>query len=85
MERPVTQSGTRVAPSDFSSYRDKYDFRAPCCLCVVGATDDNSYTECAIYMATRGPHFGEYVAGCASGCCAYLSKLPSKGIDDLMW
>jgi hypothetical protein len=77
--RPVTRLGTRVAPSELSSYRDEHDFRMPCCLCVIGATDENSYMECAIYLATSGPYSGEYVAGCTSGRCAYLSKLTLKG------
>lgn len=77
--RPVTQSGTRVAPSELSSYRDEHDFRMPSCLCVIGAADENSYMECTIYLATSGPYSGEYVAGCASGRCVYLRKLPLKG------
>jgi len=74
--RPVSQAGLRVTPTDLSEYRRMHSFRAPCCLCAcTGDTDANAYCESAIYIAIRGPYSGEYVAGCASDACSYLSKL----------
>jgi len=76
MWRPVTKEGMRVAPSDLAQYCVSHQFRAPCCLCaciVIGSR----YTESAIYLASAGQYSGEFVAGCASGSCGYLSMTAS--------
>jgi hypothetical protein len=67
----VTQTGARVTPSDFLSYRAVHDFKAPCCLCAIARGD---YTESAVYLAPQGPYVGEYVAGCALERCGYIGK-----------
>ena len=72
--RPVTEKGSRVPPSDLLDHRVHYNFCAPCCLCIPNA-DGCGFTETAIYVALSGPYAGEYVAGCASDTCGYLSKL----------
>jgi|SRR5258708_7860352 hypothetical protein len=72
-QRPVTPEGARVTPSDFNSYRNNHDFRAPCCLCASDAPE-NGYTECAIYIPLEGQYKGEYVAGCAFNRCGYLGE-----------
>lgn len=65
--RPVTEAGTRVAPPDLLSHRVDYGFRAPCCLCAcnIGV----GVTESAVYVDLSG----QYVAGCATNSCGYLS------------
>jgi hypothetical protein len=63
-----------MTPSDFSTYRTGHNFKAPCCLCVLTAPDGN-YTECAIYLAVRGPYAGEYICGCVLDRCGYLGML----------
>jgi hypothetical protein len=70
--RPVNKTGSRVPPSDLLDYRTHHDFRAPYCLC----TDNPGcgYTETAIYVALEGPNANEYIAGCATDTCGYLSK-----------
>lgn len=74
--RPVTEDGERVTPSDLEDYRITHKFKAPSCLCGCKA-NNASYTESAIYIDRDGPYPGEYVAGCASDSCDYLSKLDS--------
>jgi hypothetical protein len=71
--RPVTEDGQRVTPSDLADYRITHQFRAPSCLCGC-KTNNASYAETAIYIAKDGPYSGEYVVGCASDSCGYLSK-----------
>src|SRR5277367_2089972 len=69
--------GERVPPSDFPEYRRTHNFRAPCCLCGHIA-QDGEYSEAALYIA-RDPEFlGEYVAGCSTQTCGYLSKRKVK-------
>ena len=63
--RPVTEAGSRVPPSDLLDYRAHHHFWAPYCLCTA---------ESIMYVAVRGPYAGEYVAGCATDTCGYLSK-----------
>ncbi|KIM78742.1 hypothetical protein PILCRDRAFT_90500 [Piloderma croceum F 1598] len=55
---PVTLEGARVTPSNFNSYRNNHNFRAPCCLCASDAPE-NGYTECAVYIPLEGQHQGE--------------------------
>jgi hypothetical protein len=64
--------GRRVSPSDLLDYRRDHDFRAPCCLCASNARGF-SVTESAIYVALGGPYEGDYIAGCATDYCGYLS------------
>jgi len=74
--RPVYQTGELVPPSDLASYRVSHEFRAPSCLCIVpsGNAVGVRYAESAIYLAVAGEYWREYVAGCPTGSCAYLSK-----------
>jgi hypothetical protein len=73
--RPVTQAGRRVSPSDLLDYQVNHDFRAPCCLCASnGGANGIGFTESSIHLAESGPYRGEYVAGCLSDSCGYLSK-----------
>jgi len=63
----------RVLPSELLHHRIAYDFRAPYCLCACnfgGVT----FTESSIHVAVQGDYAGEYVAGCATNSCGYLSK-----------
>jgi hypothetical protein len=72
--RPVfAETGNRVPPSDLVDYRADHYFCAPWCLCASN-TRGPGFTETAIYVAVRGPYAGEYVAGCATDTCGYLSK-----------
>jgi hypothetical protein len=50
-------------------------------VCVLSAPQMKivTWSVLFIYLATSGPYSGEYVAGCASGRCVYLRKLPLKG------
>jgi len=73
ISRPVDDAGHRVTPPSLVDYREDHQFRAPCCLCAENNTTA-SYTESSVYIATTGPYFGEYVAGCALNQCGYLSK-----------
>jgi hypothetical protein len=66
--RPVNDAGERVTPPDLVHLRLTHEFKAPCCLCACQAIG-GGYTESAIYIANS-----EYVAGCASGSCGYLSR-----------
>jgi hypothetical protein len=65
-----------VPPSDLANYRVSHEFRAPSCLCI--SLSENAagvqYAESAFYLAVTGEYWGEYVAGCPTGSCAYLSK-----------
>jgi hypothetical protein len=70
-QRPVSRTGARVTPTDLVEHRRAHDFKAPCCLC---ACSSIVYTESAIYIAVKGQYSGEYVAGCASDSCGYLSE-----------
>jgi hypothetical protein len=72
--RPIDEMGRRVTPSTLSDHRITYQFKAPCCVCAENSPTAD-YIETAIYVATSGPYFGEYVAGCALNKCGYLSKL----------
>jgi hypothetical protein len=74
--RPVTEEGERVTPSDLLDYRNTHRFRTPSCFCGC-KTGYATYTESAIYIARDGPYAGEYVTGCVSDSCGYLSKSDS--------
>jgi hypothetical protein len=71
LQRPVTETGERVTPSDLSAHRISHCFVGPCCLCARN-TAMSQYVESDIRMATDGPFFGEYVASCATNECGYL-------------
>jgi hypothetical protein len=43
-------------------------------MCPLQQGGSNSYTEAAIFVATRGRFAGEYVAACAKDECAYMSE-----------
>jgi hypothetical protein len=63
----------RVFPSDLLHHRVAYDFRAPYCLCACNF-GSVTFTESIIYVAVQGDYAGEYVAGCATNSCGYLSR-----------
>ena len=71
LSRPVTPSGERVTPPDLWEYRYTNQFKAPCCLCA--CTLGGTYTESVIYQALDGPYTGEFICGCASFRCGFLS------------
>ena len=72
-QRPVTEAGTRVVPSNLLHYRINHEFQTPCCLCACNANGAvPTFTESAIYVAIDGAYSGEYVAGCALNSCGYL-------------
>jgi len=60
-------------PEGLSNYRASHHFRNPCCLCAA-LSDNDVYTEAAIFRAFEGEFIGEFMAGCAEGTCGYLSK-----------
>ena len=72
--RPVNEDFQRVTPSALIDHRKTHIFQAPSCLCAFGSSD-NSYIECAIYVAPDGPFFNEYVAGCRNDHCGYIGTL----------
>jgi hypothetical protein len=65
-----------VPPSDLASYRVSHEFMPPPCLCIVisGSAVGVQYADSIIYLAVTGEYWGEYVAGCPTGSCGYLSK-----------
>jgi hypothetical protein len=71
LRRPITPAGERVTPSDLWEYRYTHQFKALCCLCA--CTLDGIYTESIIYQAFDGPYAGEFICGCASFKCGFLS------------
>lgn len=77
VQRPANERGERITPTMLLDYRTDYEFKAPCCLCACNSFGIG-YTECAIYIPLHGNYSGEYVAGCATGICGYLSEY--KGI-----
>lgn len=72
-QRPVSQLGARITPSDLDAYRVSHKFQGPNCLCRLNASGSR-YAESAIYLATVGEYWDEYVAGCATDSCGYLGK-----------
>jgi hypothetical protein len=72
--RPVNQGGQRVAPSELEAHRFSHDMLGPCCMCPLLRPCEDNFSEAAIFLVTRGQHFGEYVAGCATNECGYLGN-----------
>lgn len=62
----------RVALHNLVDHRSSHDFQFPTCLCA--ALDTSTVTESAIYMATKGPNDGCWVASCAKGLCGYFGQ-----------
>ncbi|KAJ6464219.1 hypothetical protein DFH09DRAFT_1488997 [Mycena vulgaris] len=59
------EHGQRVPPSGLGPYRQTHNFHYPYCLCSVHELDSNHSTESAVFLVTKGPLAGEYVAACA--------------------
>jgi hypothetical protein len=74
VSRPTDEEGKRVTPSDLQDHRITHAFKGPCCLCAAPGNIGIEYSESAIYEAALGEYLGEYVAGCATGRCGYLSE-----------
>jgi hypothetical protein len=72
--RPTNDVGERVTPSNLLDHRRSHDFKGPSCLCASLNSSETAYTEAAIFMATRGPSAGKYVAACATGQCRYWGE-----------
>lgn len=72
--RPIGTDGLLITPAALWLYRENHVFKTPCCLCAFTDASVNHYAESAIYMATLPPFSGQYVFGCASGRCGYLSE-----------
>jgi hypothetical protein len=74
--RPVL-NGARVPPSELNKLRETHKFRGPCCLCASQSEQEDTYTETAMFLMTKGVFIGQYVATCAQSRCKYFCKLSS--------
>jgi hypothetical protein len=72
--RPTNDAGECVTPSNLIDHWHSHDFKGPCCLCASLNSSEESYTEAAIFMVTRGPSAGKYVAACATGQGRFWGK-----------
>jgi hypothetical protein len=83
ISRPLdSETGERVTPSDWDTFRQTHKFKAPSCLCAF--VDKRKYTESRVgivEMTTQdidrnySTLKGEYVAVCAEQRCGYLREL----------
>ncbi|KAG2740829.1 hypothetical protein P692DRAFT_20752477 [Suillus brevipes Sb2] len=68
---PADHHGTKIPPSGLEKYRNKYEFRFPCCLCADSGGRE-TYVEAAVYSwwdkATQRTY---WTARCASNMCGY--------------
>jgi hypothetical protein len=72
--RPADDEGKKIHPSDLEMYRDKYDFRYPCCLCADGG-GRGAYVEAAMYSWWDETIKDTYwTARCASDRCGYQGQ-----------
>ncbi|KAG1873146.1 hypothetical protein F4604DRAFT_1681201 [Suillus subluteus] len=68
---PLDTDGEKIPPSGLERYRDKYEFRYPCCLCA-DERERGAYTEAAVYSWwDRSTNKVEWTARCTSDRCGY--------------